>query len=288
MSEYMIRGTAADDQLRVFAATTREMVEKGRQIHNTSPVMTAALGRLMTGAVMMGAMMKGEQNLLTVSIRSDGPAQGLTVTSDSKGNVKGYVNCPDVVLPANALGKLDVGGAVGKGVLRVTKDMGLKEPYVGQVDLVSGEIAEDLTYYFASSEQVPSSVALGVLMEKNNTVRQAGGFILQVMPFAEEAVISKLEERLGAFSSMTAHLDREETPEDILESLFQDMGLKLYEKLPVQYACNCSRERVTKALISIGEKEIKEMIKEGQPVEMNCHFCGKNYIFSIEDLKGLL
>lgn len=288
MSDYMIRGTAADDQIRVFAATTRDMVEKGRQIHNTSPVMTAALGRLMTGAVMMGAMMKGEKDLLTISIRSDGPAQGMTVTSDSQGRVKGYVNCPEVCLPANSLGKLDVGGAVGHGVLRVIKDLGLKEPYVGQVELVSGEIAEDLTYYFASSEQVPSSVALGVLMEKNNTVKQAGGFILQVMPFAEEQVIARLEERLQTFSSITAHLDNQEAPEDILEELFCDMGLKLYERMPVQYACNCSRERVTKALISIGKKELKEMIQEGNPVEMNCHFCGRSYSFSVEDLKTLL
>lgn len=288
MSDYMIRATAADHQLRAFAATTREMVEEGRKIHNTSPVMTAALGRLMTGAVMMGSMMKGEENLLTVSVSGDGPAKGLTVTADAKGNVKGYANCPDVYLPANAKGKLDVGGAIGHGTLRVIKDLGMKEPYVGQTQLVSGEIAEDLTYYFASSEQVPSSVALGVLMEKDNTVKQAGGFIIQVMPFAEDEVIDRLEAVINELPPVTTMLEQGMTPENILETVLGEFGLEIHETMEVKYACNCSRDRVTKALISIGSKEIKEMIADGKPIETNCHFCGKNYEYTIENLKEIL
>ena len=186
MSDYIVRATAADAQIRAFACTTRELVEQARRAHNTSPVVTAALGRLLSAGAMMGSMLKGDKDLLTLEIKADGPMQGMTVTADSKGNVKGYANVLDVILPANSVGKLDVAGAVGAGVLNVIKDMGLKEPYVGQTALQTGEIAEDLTYYFAASEQVPSSVGLGVLMEKDNTVRQAGGFIVQLMPFAED------------------------------------------------------------------------------------------------------
>ena len=189
MSDYMVRATAANAQIRAFACTTRELVEEARAAHNTSPVVTAALGRLLSAGAMMGSMLKGEQDLLTLQIKGDGPVNGLIVTADAKGNVKGYANVPDVILPANAIGKLDVGGAVGNGFLSVIKDLGLKEPYVGQTELQTGEIAEDLTYYFAASEQVPSCVGLGVLMERNNTVRQAGGFIVQLMPFAEEEII---------------------------------------------------------------------------------------------------
>ena len=174
MSDYIVRATAANAQIRAFAATTREMVEKGRQVHETSPVMTAALGRLLTAGAMMGSMLKGEQDVLTLQIRGDGPAKGITVTADSAANVKGYVVEPQVMLPPNEKGKLDVGGAIGRGYLSVIKDMGLKEPYTGQTELQTGEIAEDLTYYFATSEQVPSAVGLGVLMEKDNTVKQAG------------------------------------------------------------------------------------------------------------------
>ena len=186
MKDYIVRAIAADSQIRAFAAVTTETVETARQDHNTSPVATAALGRLLTAGAMMGVMMKGDKDILTLQVKGDGPIQGITVTADSKGRVKGYVGNPEVIIPANAKGKLDVSGAVGNGFLQVIKDMGLKEPYVGQVALQTGEIAEDLTYYFAASEQVPSAVGLGVLMNKDNTVRQAGGFIVQVMPFAEE------------------------------------------------------------------------------------------------------
>lgn len=288
MSDYIIRATAADGQIRAFAATTRELVEYARSAHNTSPVATAALGRLLTAGAMMGVMMKGEKDLLTIKIEGDGPIQGLTVTADSKGNVKGYVFNPEVMLPPNEKGKLDVGGALGIGVLSVIKDIGLKEPYVGQTILVTSEIAEDLTYYFATSEQTPSSVALGVLMNKDNTVRQAGGFILQLLPNASEKVISGLENKLKDITSVTSLLDAGKTPEMILEEVLGDFGLEILDKMPTEFACNCSRERIEKALISVGRQELQNMIDDGETIEVNCHFCNKNYPFTVEELKDLL
>ena len=288
MSDYIVRATAADNQIRAFAATTKELVEYARNAHNTSPVATAALGRLLTGGAMMGVMMKGDKDVLTLQIKCSGPIGGLTVTADSKGNVKGYVNNPDVILPANAKGKLDVGKALDLGILSVIKDMGLKEPYVGQVELKTGEIGDDLTYYFASSEQVPSAVGLGVLMEKNNTVFQAGGFIIQLMPFAEEKVIAQLEKNLAEVNSVTELLNQGMTPEMILEKLLGNLGLEINEKTETRFYCNCDKVRVGKVLISIGEKELQDMIDEGKEVELNCHFCNTNYTFSVEELKELL
>lgn len=288
MSDYMIRATAANGQIRAFAATTRDLTEYARNAHNTSPVVTAALGRTMTAAVMMGSMLKGDKELLTVKIQGDGPIGSLTVTADSHGHVKGYAQNPVVLIQANSIGKLDVAGAIGKGVLSVIKDIGLKDPYVGQTDLVSGEIAEDLTYYFASSEQVPSAVALGVLMEHDNTVKQAGGIIIQVMPFAEDAVIDKLEEKINNMSSITSMLDKGMTPEDILNEILGDFGVVFNETIPAAFRCNCSKGRVEKALISIGKKELKEMIDEGKPIELKCHFCNTGYDFSVDELKKIL
>ena len=287
MTDYIVRATAANAQIRAFACTTREMVETARQAHNTSPVMTAALGRLLTAGAMMGIMLKGEKDLLTLQIRGDGPGKGLTVTADSMGNVKGYPMVSDVILPANAIGKLDVAGALGAGYLSVIKDMGLKEPYVGQTELQTGEIAEDLTYYFATSEQVPSSVGLGVLMERDNTVKQAGGFILQLMPFTEDAVIERLEENLSKVASVTSMLEAGKTPEEILQLLLEGFDVEFNETAETHFACNCSKERVEKALISIGREEIREMIADGEPIEVKCHFCNKGYVFSIEDLQGI-
>lgn len=288
MSDYIIRGTAANDQVRFFAATTRDMVETARTIHNTSPVATAALGRLLTAGAMMGSMSKNETDLTTLQIKCSGPIGGLMVTADGAANVKGYVNHPDVILPANSKGKLDVGGALDLGVLSVIKDIGLKEPYVGQTQLVSGEIAEDLTYYFATSEQVPSSVALGVLMNHENTVQQAGGFIIQMMPFAEDGLIDALEERLNNFSSITTLLNQGVTPEAMMEQLFESYDLHIMEQIPTGYHCNCSRDRVYRAVMSIGKKDIQEMIDDNKPIEVNCHFCGKHYIFDVDDLKTML
>ena len=288
MSDYIVRATAANSQIRAFAAVTTDMVETARQNHNTSPVATAALGRLLTGGAMMGAMMKGEKDLLTLRIHAGGPLQGITVTADSHGNVKGYVGNPDVCIPANSKGKLDVAGAVGVGFMDVIKDMGLKEPYVGQVALQTSEIAEDLTYYFATSEQVPSAVGLGVLMNKDNTVRQAGGFIIQLMPGASEAVISALEEKIKEIHSITTLLDVGNTPETILQYILGDLGLEINEKLPAKFTCNCNKSRIEKALISVGKKDIQEMIDDGKPIEVNCHFCNKNYTFDVEELKEIL
>lgn len=288
MNDYIIRATAANDQIRAFAAVTTELVETAREHHNTSPVATAALGRLLTAGAMMGSMMKGEKDVLTLQIKAGGPLQGITVTADSQGNVKGYVGNPDVCIPANSKGKLDVAGAVGPGFLTVIKDMGLKEPYSGQVMLQTCEIAEDLTYYFATSEQVPSAVGLGVLMNKNNTVRQAGGFIVQLMPFAEEEVISRLEQNVQKINSVTNLLEEGHTPESLLEKVLEGFDVQINEKMDTRFCCNCSKERVAKALISIGRKELNEMIQEGKPIEMNCHFCNTNYNFTVEELKEIL
>ena len=287
MSDYLVRAAAADAQVRAFAVTARDTVETARVAHDTSPVMTAALGRLLCAGAMMGSMMKGDADILTLQIRGDGPAGGLTVTADSKGRVKGYAVHPQVILPANSQGKLDVGGAIGAGTLQVIRDLGLKEPYVGQTDLQTGEIAEDLTWYFAASEQVPSSVGLGVLMEKNNTVKQAGGFIVQLMPFAEEKVIEKLEANLSRIHSVTKLLEDGNSPEQILGILLEGMDMEILSAMPVEFSCNCSRERVAKALYSIGKKEMDEMIADGEPIEVKCHFCNRAYQFSVEDLKQI-
>ena len=287
MSDYIVRATAANAQIRAFACTTKELVEKARSAHNTSPVVTAALGRLLSAGTMMGSMLKGEKDLLTLQLKGDGPMQGVTVTADAQGNVKGYANVPDVILPANSLGKLDVSGAIGPGMLTVIKDLGLKEPYVGQTQLQTGEIAEDLTYYFATSEQVPSCVGLGVLMEKDNTVKQAGGFIVQLMPFAEDAVIDKLEQNLAAIQSVTSILDSGNTPEQMLQILLTGLEPEITDTMPAQFYCNCDKKRVEKALISIGKAELKDMIDEGKEIEVNCHFCNTNYVFSVEELKEL-
>lgn len=288
MSDYIVRATAANDQIRAFAATTRDLVEHARSIHNTSPVATAALGRLLTAGSMMGSMMKGDDDLLTLQINCSGPIKGLTVTADGEANVKGYVNNPSVMLPPSDKGKLDVGKALDLGVLNIIKDMGLKEPYVGQTELVSGEIAEDLTYYYATSEQVPSSVALGVLMNRDNTVKQAGGFIIQLMPYAEDEVIEKLEKKISEINSITQLLDDNLTPEMILEHVLGEFGLDILDTIPTQFYCNCTKERVEKAIISIGKKDIQEMIDDQEPIEVNCHFCSTHYNFSVEELKNIL
>lgn len=288
MADYIVRATAANSQIRAFAATTRDLVEYARAAHNTSPVATAALGRLLTAGSMMGVMMKGDKDLLTLQVKAGGPLEGITVTADSKGNVKGYVGNPNVILHANNKGKLDVAGAVGVGFMNVIKDMGLKEPYVGQTVLQTSEIAEDLTYYFATSEQVPSSVGLGVLMEKDNTVKQAGGFIIQLMPFTEEKVISRLEENLKNVTSVTTMLEEGHTPQSLLETLLNGFDIEINETIPTQFYCNCSKDRVERALISVGRKELQDMIDEGKEIEMNCHFCNRNYTFSVEEMKNIL
>lgn len=286
--DYMVRATAADAQIRAFAVTSKELVEYARAAHDTSPVVTAALGRLMTGALMMGNMLKGEQDILTLQISGDGPVHGLTVTADAVGHVKGYADNPQAMMPPNSAGKLDVGGVIGSGVLRVMKDMGLKEPYASTTALQTGEIGDDLTYYFAVSEQVPSVVALGVLMNRDNTVRQAGGFILQLMPFTADEVIDRLEQKLTRIQSVTALLEAGHTPEELLEIVLGEFGLTVTDRLPVSFRCDCSRARVEKVLLSLGKKDLRELIDEGKEMELHCHFCNKNYIFPAEEIQTLV
>ena len=288
MGDYIVRAMAANQQIRAFAVYSKDMVEKARASHNTSPVATAALGRLLSAGAMMGVMMKGDKDVLTLQMKGTGPLRGNVVTADSKGNVKGYVDNPDVMLPPNAAGKLDVGGAIGVGVLNVIKDMGLKEPYNGTCELKTGEIGDDLTYYFATSEQVPSAVGLGVLMNKDNTVRQAGGFIIQLMPFIEDKVVDALEQKLANVKSVTAMLDAGFTPEMILEELLGEFGLEITEKMPTQFYCDCDKKRVEKALIGVGRATLNEMVQEGKTIEVGCHFCNTKYEFTVEELKELI
>lgn len=287
MEDYIVRATAAEGQIRAFAITSKNLVEVAREDHGTSPVITAALGRLLSAAAMMGTMMKGEKDLLTIQIQCGGPAQGLTVTADAAGNVKGFPKVPVVELPLNAKGKLDVGGALGLGVLSVIKDMGLKEPYVGQIALQTGEIAEDLTYYFATSEQVPSAVGLGVLVEKDSSVRQAGGFIIQLMPFTPDEVVDRLEKKITEIDSVTQMLDRGLTPEQILEEILGDFGLEITDTTETRFHCDCSKERVSRALSTLSKKDLDSIIADGESIEVKCQFCNKAYEFTVDELKEM-
>ena len=288
MEDYLVRAIAANGQVRAFAAYTKNTVETARQAHNTSPVVTAGLGRLLTAGAMMGSMMKGDRDVLTIKAEGSGPVGHYLVTADSKGNVKGYAANPNVILPANAAGKLDVGGSLGVGLLTVIKDLGLKEPYTGTCELVSGEIAEDLTYYFASSEQTPSSVGLGVLMTKDNTVNVAGGFIIQLMPDATEESISIVEEKISTIKSVTSMLENGLDPEGIINLILGGLDPEILDKMPVRFHCNCSKERVSKALIAIGRKELDNIIADNEPIEVKCHFCNKAYNFTVDELKKLV
>lgn len=286
--DYIVRAAAADAAVRAFAVTSRNLVQEAHRRHDTSPVVSAALGRLLSAAAMMGTMMKGEDDLLTIRVRSEGPLRGLTVTADAKGNVKGFPFVNDLHFPANEKGKLDVARAVGAGELLVIRDMGLKEPYVGQVELQTGEIAEDLTYYFAVSEQIPSAVGLGVLVNPDESIRQAGGFIVQLMPFAEESVISRLEENLAGITSVTDLLEEGYTPETLLERLLAGMEPEFTETIPAHFFCSCSKERVTKAVAGIGKKDLCEMIADGEPVTVRCDFCNTDYVFTVPELEEIL
>ena len=287
MTDYIVRATAADGQIRAFAAYTKDVVEESRRRHNTSPTATVALGQLLTAGTMMGTMMKNDTDILTLQIRCDGPLGGLTVTADNQGNVKGYAVHPDVDVPVKN-GQINVADALDLGVLNVIKDMGLKEPYVGQTILETSEIAKDLTYYYMNSEQVPSSVGLGVLMNKDNTVKCAGGFIIQLMPFAEDATIDKLEENLKNVTSVTELLDHGCTPEGLLEALLGNLGIEVLDTLPTQFHCNCSKERVEKAVASVGREDLQAMIDDGEDIEVKCDFCNSTYKYTVDELKEIL
>ena len=287
MGDYIVRAMAANQQIRAFAITSRELVEKARASHNTSPVATAALGRLLSAGAMMGVMMKGDKDILTLQMKGTGPLRGNTVTADSKGNVKGYVDNPEAMLPPNAQGKLDVGGAIGVGVLNVIKDMGLKEPYNGTCELKTGEIGDDLTYYFAVSEQVPSAVGLGVLVEKDGSVKQAGGFIIQLMPFTPDDVIERLEKKITSIKSVTEMLEDGNSPEEILENILGEFGLNITDTMPTAFRCDCSKERVARALSTLSKKDLDDLISDGESIEVKCQFCNHAYQFSVEELKDL-
>ncbi len=286
--DYMIRATAGNAQIRAFAATTRDLSEYARKAHNLSPIASAALGRLMTGTVMMGTMMDNDDDLITVKMDGDGPLRSVLATADNKGRVKGYVNNPYVIMEPNASGHLNVGGGIGEGTLTVIRDMGMKEPYIGQVPLFSGEVAEDLTYYFSKSEQTPSSVGLGVLVERENlSVIASGGFIIQLLPFADDETISHLEDNLKKFTSVTDILKAGKTPEELLNIVLDGFDMEITDSIDLDFYCNCDRDRVERALMLIGEKELTEMIAEGKEIEMKCQFCNKAYTFNIDELKKI-
>lgn len=287
MSDYIVRATAAGSSIRAFAITSKETVQTALDNHGTSPTMTAALGRLLSASLMMGSMMKGDRDLLTLQIACEGPAGGLTVTADSHGHAKGYANNPTADVPLKYAGKLDVGGALGPGILSVIKDLGLKDPYIGQCALQTGEIAEDLTYYFATSEQVPSVVGLGVLCDHEG-VRQAGGFIIQLMPFTPEEVIDRLEAKIGQIDTVTNMLEKGMSPERILDEILGEFGLEITDTMPCSFQCDCSKERVSSALASLSKKDMTELIDAGEEIEVKCHFCNKAYKYSVNDLKEIM
>ncbi|ACL77194.1 Hsp33 family molecular chaperone HslO [Ruminiclostridium cellulolyticum] len=287
MGDYIVRMTAAQGTVRAFGAMTTEMVGQAAEIHGLSPIATAALGRTMTAAGMMSKMLKGENDKLTIQLKGDGPLGGIVVVSDSKANVRGYVHNPNVYLPLNERGKLDIRTAMGYGYINVIRDMGLKEPYIGLSQLVSGEIADDLTYYFATSEQVPSTVALGVLIDATGVIG-AGGFIVQMMPGAEEETVATLEKRLIGFPSVSKLISEGTTPEQILNMLLEGMEPKIVETVPCSFKCNCTRERMERNLISIGKKDLLEIFEDGKGAELQCHFCNTKYNFSHQDIENIV
>jgi molecular chaperone Hsp33 len=286
--DHMVRGTAADGLIRAIAVTARDTVETAHQNHSASSVATAALGRLMMGALMMSTTMKSEDELLTLQIAGDGPLGGITVTANSKGQVKGFVNHPNVWLPPNGRGKLDVGGAVGSGSLTVIRDMPGAEPYTSQVGLVSGEIGDDLAGYFVLSDQIPTSVGVGVLVNSDTTVRQAGGFLIQLMPGYDDELIDRLEAALTGVSSVTDMLERGMGPSEILESLLGDFGYQELEVSPVEFHCGCNHERAKRAALALGEDELRDMIAKDETAEIYCHFCGKRHYLTPDELRDLL
>ena len=289
MSDYIVRAVSTDGKIRAFAAITTEMASEAQKIHNTYPVATAALGRTLTAAAMMGSMLKGEKDTLTLQIKGNGPLGGIAAITDANANVKGYVHNPEVDLPPREDGKLDVGSAVGhQGYLGVIKDLGLKEPYAGQVELVSGEIAEDLTLYFAQSEQIPTAIALGVLVGIDPPVKAAGGFIIQLMPEADDAVAAKIEELVTNIPSVTNMIMDGLSGEDILKKVLDGFELNISERIPTKYYCGCTRERVERALISMGRQELQDMIDEQGSAEITCHFCPEVYQFEKEHLVDIM
>lgn len=290
MSDILIRGNSMDGAIRVFAAVTTDLVNEAQRIHHTYPTSTAALGRLLTGAAIMGAAgLKNDTDSMTVQIKGEGEIKNLVAVTDSKSRVRGYVSNPFIDRPLNDKGKLDVGGAIGGGYLCVVRDMGMKEPYVGQVPLVSGEIAEDLTYYYAKSEQIPTSLALGVLVDTDNTVIASGGFMIQLMPEATDEMAERLEKILKDIPPVTSMIRDGMSAEDMLFRVTEGFSMLCENKAVIpKYKCKCSRERMEKALISIGKEELRSIIDEQGTAELTCQFCDNKYQFDKKELETLL
>ena len=287
MEDYIVRATAAGETVRAFAIRSTNLTAEARELHHTFPVVTAALGRLLSAGAMMGSMMKGENDKLTIQVKGDGPIGQMTVTVDSHGNVKGFPADPSVDIPLKRAGKLDVGAAVGRGTLTVSMDLGLKEPYNGQVEIQTGEIGDDLAYYYTVSEQTPSAVGLGVMVDRDSSVKHAGGFIIQIMPDAAEETISALEAKIAGAGPVTEMMEEGMSPEDILAYYLGDLDLKITEKLPVRYYCGCSKEKVAGALATISTEDLEELINDGEEIEVKCYFCNSAYKFSTDELKEI-
>ncbi|WP_310830888.1 Hsp33 family molecular chaperone HslO [Paenibacillus pedocola] len=282
----LIRGTALDGRVRAFAVRTTALVDELRRRHDTYPTATAALGRTVTAAAMMGAMLKGEEKL-AIMVKGNGPIGQITAESNALGEVRGYVSNPHVHLPSNSLGKLDVAGAVGtEGFIDVSKDLGMKEPYRGSVPIISGELGDDFTYYFAVSEQTPAAVGLGVLVEPDNSVSVAGGFIIQLLPGLTDAEITEIEQAVGAMPSVTTLLDQGLEPEEMLRYLLPDAIV--LDELDINFVCQCSRERVEQTLVSLGQHELERLIEEDDQAEVVCHFCNEAYLFNKDELQVIL
>lgn len=288
MKDYIIRATAANETVRAFAIRSTQLTAEAREIHRTLPVVTAALGRLLSAGAMMGSMMKGDNDKLTIIMKGDGPIGQMTVTVDSHGNVKGFPANPSVDIPRKYAGKLDVGRAVGHGLMTVSMDLGLKEPYNGSVEIQTGEIGDDLAYYYTVSEQTPSAVGLGVMVDTDSSVKHAGGFIIQIMPDADEETVSSIEKAVSQSQPVTAMMDEGMTPEDILEHLLGTLDLKITEKMPVRYHCGCSKEKVADALATISTQDLRDIINDGQEIEVKCYFCNSAYKYSIEELETIM
>jgi molecular chaperone Hsp33 len=288
MSDYAIRVTAANGQLRGFAALTTELVGELQRRHHTWPVASAALGRTATVGAMMGMMLKSERDRLTIQIKGDGPLGQIVVDADAQGHVRGYVDNPAVDLPLNAAGKLDVAGAVGKGMLYVIKDLGLKEPYRGASPIVSGELGDDFTYYFTSSEQIPSAVGVGVLVDRDASILAAGGFIVQVMPGADDAVITAVEQQLAKVTSVTDLIRQGASPEDLLQAVLGDTDMQVHQRQPLSFACRCSRERIANVLRGLGKEDLQKLLEEQGQAEVHCHFCNERYVFDRDELTTMI
>ncbi len=289
MADYIVNAITSNGAIRVVAADTTELCNRAQEIHKMSPTAAAALGRTLTAAAIMGSMLKSSEDSLTLQLNGGGPIGKVVAVSDGNANVKGYVSNPLVDLPLNEKGKLDVGGAIGRdGMLGIVRDLGLKEPYIGQVPLVNGEVAEDLTQYYATSEQLPTAVALGVLVDVDYTIKAAGGFILQVLPGAYDEDIDNVEKTIASLSSVTEMLDNGKKPEDIVEHLLSGYEIEYFENVPTKYSCDCSRDRTDRALISIGKDELTKIITEDGKAQITCHFCDNVYDYTKEELEKLL